>query len=200
MKVQEIMSRDVATCRPSESLSDAARIMWERDVGFVPVVEEGDRIRGVVTDRDGFMAGYFTGQPLAHVAIEQAMSREVYSVSPDAELEDAEEIMRKAQVRRIPVIDGDRLVGVLSLNDLARKAASSSGKQGQALRTNVAETLGAVSRHRHENVVSGAAESGVPAVRDAGASDSDGGAATTRMPRRGAGSTQSSSSSAMSGA
>jgi CBS domain-containing protein len=150
MKVQEIMVREVCACGPHDSLADAARLMWEHDIGFVPVLDDAGRVSGVVTDRDVCMAAWTQGRPLAEIPVDSMMSRSVYSVAPETELESAEEVMRSHQVRRIPVVEEDsRLVGVISINDLAVRAADSSGKQGQALRTNVAETLGAVSRHRN---------------------------------------------------
>jgi CBS domain-containing protein len=188
MKVQDFMSRDVSTCRPEDTLSDAARIMWERDVGFVPVVDSNMRLCGVVTDRDGYMAAYFTGQPLTQVAVERTMSREVHTVAPETDLDEAEETMRRAQVRRIPVVaEGDRLVGVLSLNDIAVRAAGSAGRQGQVLRTNVAETLGAVSRHREPDRTG---------ARGNGSHGEPAGEAPSSAARRSGGS-QSPSSSAM---
>ena len=76
MKVDLVMSKDVASCVPSETLNEAARIMWERDCGIVPVVEsrESGKVVGVITDRDICIAAYTRGRPLAQIPIDEAMA------------------------------------------------------------------------------------------------------------------------------
>jgi len=76
MKAEKIMTREVASCRPDDTLNDAARIMWERDCGFVPVTAEdsGGRVVGIVTDRDLCMAAYTRGQRLADIRVGEVMS------------------------------------------------------------------------------------------------------------------------------
>lgn len=132
MKVSACMSTSPATCLVSDSLHDAARIMWEKECGFVPVLDQG-RLVGVITDRDVAMAAYIQGSPLGQIPVEVAMARVVYAVSPDDDLETAEARMRSVRVRRLPVVDPDRgLVGVLALTDLFRARAAESTEPAEA--------------------------------------------------------------------
>lgn len=124
LRVQQLMSQNVHVCRPDDSVETAARTMWERDIGVVPVVERDGRVIAMLTDRDVCMAAMFTGRPLKHIRVSQAMSRGLYTVRPEQAIEDAELVLREHQVRRLPVVDGEgRLVGLLSQNDLVNEAA-----------------------------------------------------------------------------
>ena len=149
MKVKELMSPDVACCSSSESLSEAARIFWERDCGFVPVTSaETGRTIGVVTDRDACIASYTQGLALREIPIVRAMSSRLLACSPDDEVARVHDLMRREQVRRLPVLDAQgSCVGVVSLNDLARAATRGKGS-GSDARVEVASTLGAVGQPR----------------------------------------------------
>jgi CBS domain-containing protein len=121
MNVAELMTRDVGTCAASDSINDAARIMWERDCGCVPVVDDGGTVIGMITDRDICMAAYTQGRRLMHMTVGSAASKNIVVVGENESLRRAEELMRHAQVRRLPVVDArGRLVGLISLSDLAR--------------------------------------------------------------------------------
>lgn len=130
MKVSECMTRDVRMTSPNESLRDAARTMAELDAGVLPV-SEGDRLVGMITDRDIAVRGVAEGRgPDAKVA--QVMSREVMYCYDD---EDSEAVLRNMgdiQLRRLPVLNRDkRLIGIVSLADLA--ARGQSARAGEAL-------------------------------------------------------------------
>jgi CBS domain-containing protein len=143
MRAAELMTRDVTTCEAAQSASEAARVMWDRDCGFVPVVERG-RLRGVVTDRDLLMAAQIRGQDLGALRLETFVPAPVATCRPDDTVESALDVMASRQVRRLPVVDGDqRLVGVLSLNDVAIRA-----KGDERLTKRLASTLAAICRHR----------------------------------------------------
>lgn len=151
MKARDVMTSEVAACRQGDTLNDAARLMWERDCGCVPVLDDSDRIVGIVTDRDICMATYTRGMAPGDISIESTMSREVLTCAPDDSVERIEAIMRSSRVRRVPVVDDEsRIIGLVSLNDLALKAAhekaGSSKKSGDKI--HVAETLAAVCEHR----------------------------------------------------
>ena len=88
MKVQEVMSGRLETCHPWDSLNEAARLMWDGDFGWVPVVDQGERLVGVITDRDICMAAYTRGRPLRELPVAAAMCREVCCCGPDDSLED----------------------------------------------------------------------------------------------------------------
>jgi len=130
MVVAQLMSHDVATCRPGDTLAMAAATMWQRDIGCLPVVEDDGRVAGIITDRDICMAGYTQGRPLTDVPVSVAMSRQVHTCHPSDALAEVEATMRSRQVRRLPVIDQhDRLAGIVSLNDLARQADRELGRK-----------------------------------------------------------------------
>jgi len=118
--VADVMSAPAYTCRLGDSLNSAAEIMWEHDVGAVPVVDEDGRISGIVTDRDAAMAAYTQGRNLSAIDCLTAMSRAVFTCRADDTLAAAERLMSERQVRRLPVIDADdRPIGVVSLADIA---------------------------------------------------------------------------------
>jgi CBS domain-containing protein len=124
MKVGDVMTRDVQVCHTRDRLDCPARIMWEQDVGCVPVLDRDLRLAGMVTDRDICMAAYTQGLLLAAIPVTVAMAHDVASCRAGDELAAAERTMQQRQVRRLPVVDdAGRVVGILSLNDLARAAA-----------------------------------------------------------------------------
>jgi CBS domain-containing protein len=128
-RVEQLMSRAVACCRPDDRLNTPARIMWERDCGIVPVTVpdgDGERVVGMVTDRDVCMAAYTQGRPLAEISVLSAMSRKVWSCGQADRIGAALKIMASAQIHRLPVVDETgHLVGMLSFADVAREEARS---------------------------------------------------------------------------
>lgn len=149
MNIQEIMSKPAVTCRPSDTLNTAAQLMWEHDCGAIPVVNDDNSVVGMITDRDICMATYTRGSAPQAIQISEAMANQVFSCHPDESLEAAERLMSDKQVRRIPVVDGDNhAVGLLSLNDIARYAASSRKKNG--IDREVTQTLAAICQPRPE--------------------------------------------------
>ncbi len=117
--VRVVMSRGVRTCSAEDTLSRAAQVMWESDCGVVPVVDAENKLQGMITDRDVCMAAYIQGAPLSAALVGSAMSRDIAIVAPDEPLRVVTEIMRRRQVRRVPVVDAEgKLMGVVSLADL----------------------------------------------------------------------------------
>lgn len=120
MKVQDVMTRTVGTCEPQETLHDAARRMWEQDLGCLVVVGTDARPMAMLTDRDVCMAAFTTGRPLHELRVAGAMSKQLVSCRSQEELPAAAARMAKHAVRRLPVLDATgALVGVLGLHDLA---------------------------------------------------------------------------------
>jgi len=125
MKVQELMSRQVRTCPIDASLAAAAQVMWDHDVGALPVVGPDGRIAGIITDRDICMAAFLSGAPLASIPVRRHMSRDVFTARPGQSLDSAEELMGAKQVRRLPVIgDAGEVMGMITMVDLARGAGT----------------------------------------------------------------------------
>jgi CBS domain-containing protein len=150
MKIEDIMTRDVASCVGSDSANRAAQLMWERDCGCIPVVDADNKAIGILTDRDIAMAAYTQGKPLAAIAVADVMTQAIQSCHGSESLADAEKRMRQAQVRRLPVVDrAGLLVGIISLNDLAIEAVQEKGaRHPQIGPAEVAQTLADVSKHR----------------------------------------------------
>ena len=146
MKVREVMVSKVISCNDGASLGEAVQRMWEHDIGFVPVLAGDGKLAGVITDRDACMAAWFQGKPLWDIPVASAMSTRVLTCRADAEVDEAELTMSESQVHRLPVVDGEgKLAGVISLNDLARRAVSDLDAE---LEEEVALTLGAISHPR----------------------------------------------------
>jgi CBS domain-containing protein len=150
LNVFEVMTRRVVSCRPNDTLATAAGLMWDHDVGCLPVVDADGQVVGMITDRDMCMAAYTRGARLAEVLVSSAMSRTVYVCSPEQSVAQAEELMRLDRIRRTPVVDRrGRLLGILSLADLAREAVHQKRrKYGEPLDAEVTSTLAAVSEPR----------------------------------------------------
>jgi CBS-domain-containing membrane protein len=124
MKINQVMTEQLQTCGPGDTLKMAAQAMWDRDVGCLPVCADDGRAVGVITDRDICMHACFQDKPLTELKVKDAMSQHAFCCSADDSLEKAEQIMRDAQVRRLPVVDGNqRVIGIVSLADLANEAA-----------------------------------------------------------------------------
>jgi CBS domain-containing protein len=122
VKVKDLMATEVKCCAASDTLNTAAQMMWDNDIGCVPVVDQERRVIGMLTDRDVCMAAFIQGVPLAGSLVTSAMSKEVFSCTPDREIAEAERLMREKQIRRLPVIDAQgRMAGIISLNDIARE-------------------------------------------------------------------------------
>jgi CBS domain-containing protein len=154
MKVGNAMTKDVWACQAEEPATSAARIMWERDCGCVPVVDPMGHAIGIVTDRDLCMASYLRGTSLEGLTIDSVMSRAPVCCRASDALEDAELAMANARVRRLPVTDEDgRLIGMLSMNDVIR---ARMGSPIERLRESVVgdalTALARIGEHRSEDV------------------------------------------------
>jgi CBS domain-containing protein len=148
MRIEKLMSHHVTTCSPRDSLEHAASLMWNSDCGCIPVTAPGsDRVVGIITDRDICMAALFRGNPLRDLRVEDAMARNVLTCRASDKVEDAQRQMENDQIRRLPVLGNDgELIGIVSMADIAREAASSQFKQHQEISaSDVTATLARIS-------------------------------------------------------
>jgi len=121
MKVSDVMTRDVQTVRPDQSARDAATFMLRADAGAIPVTE-GDRLVGMITDRDIAVRGVAEGHG-PDTPVRDLMTNDIVAAREDYNVEDAAARMGQSQVRRLMVIDDQqRLCGIVSLGDLSRDA------------------------------------------------------------------------------
>lgn len=148
MRIDELMTQDVCTCRQDDSLERAAQLMWEHDCGCLPVcISNGaTRVVGLITDRDVCMCALFEHKPLSELRVSQAMSKDVEACKPGDSISAAEKLMARTQIRRLPVLDEqDALVGIVSLSDLAREAERETAEaQPQISEMEVGDTLAAI--------------------------------------------------------
>jgi CBS domain-containing protein len=128
-KVRDAMTSDPRTVDPDGSIRKAAQVMKDADTGIVPVVE-GGRLVGTITDRDIAIRVVAEGKDVESTTVAQIASRELVTVDPDQELDEALLLMAKHQVRRLPIVEEDgRLVGILSQADVAREGADAETGQ-----------------------------------------------------------------------
>ncbi|MGW2827059.1 CBS domain-containing protein [Streptomyces sp. NPDC001443] len=127
--VRDIMTRDLVTVEPQASVTAAARMMRDEDVGAVLVTEDGD-LRCLVSDRDLVVRAFAEGVDPDRTTVMQAASEDLVTITPDDSLDRAVQLMREHAVRRLPVVEGERPVGIIALGDLAmeRDAASVLGE------------------------------------------------------------------------
>jgi CBS domain-containing protein len=150
MKASELMTRNPKTCEPNHDLSCAIRIMKEEDTGIVPVTKgNGEaRVAGVVTDRDiALVLGERDARP-SEVEVGDVMNSRVVSVAPDADVHEVTRKMQESQVRRILVVEDNRLVGIISTADLARASARKEGRLGEEVETVMEKVSEETSRPR----------------------------------------------------
>ena len=120
MRISDVMTREVATVRPDQTAREAATFMLNADAGSIPVTE-GDRLIGMITDRDIAVRGVAKGHG-PDTPVRDIMTSGIVCAREDDSVEDVASKMSEAQVRRLPVIgDGEKLVGIVSLGDLSRE-------------------------------------------------------------------------------
>ncbi|MCI5898329.1 MAG: CBS domain-containing protein [Firmicutes bacterium] len=119
MKIYDLMSHSVSCVRPETSIVQVAKQMRQEDVGAIPVCDDQDRVLGIVTDRDIVIRSVSNGSE--NLSAMDIMSRNPITVSPGMSTHEAALLMAGNQVRRLPVVENERLVGFLSLSDIARR-------------------------------------------------------------------------------
>ena len=135
MKVKELMTPNAKAIWLTESLSDAAKLMWDNDCGVLPIIKDGRKVIGMITDRDICMALAMRDTNPSHVSVEEVMTGQVYSVSPEDEIGQALQAMQEHKIRRLPVVNPEgELEGILSMNDIVLNARTSKGAAAGAIK------------------------------------------------------------------
>ncbi len=132
MEIRALMTADPEACALGDTLDLAGEIMHRRRCGFIPVIDSQDtkRVVGVVTDRDIALYLTRTNTPANRVTVETCMTKDPKVVGPDADLTEAAQAMEEIAVHRLLVVEGGKLVGVLSLKDIALVARKEWGRLG----------------------------------------------------------------------
>ncbi|TDT60889.1 CBS domain-containing protein [Fonticella tunisiensis] len=139
MKVKDVMSSDVAYVSPDTPVTEIARIMKEKNIGSVPVCEN-KRAVGIVTDRDIVIRDVAMGKGLNNVKARDVMSTGLSVTTPETDIHEAAKMMADKQIRRLPVVDNGKLVGILAIGDLAVR---------EKLEDNAGEALSDISKPTH---------------------------------------------------
>lgn len=119
MKVKECMCNDVYSCTPDCTIEDVAKMMGEKHVGCIPVCDNKNSIVGLITDRDIVLRGVACNKDLKQTPVSDIMSCNICSCSPEEEMSNVESKMAQNQVRRMPVVDNGKVIGILTMGDLA---------------------------------------------------------------------------------
>ena len=133
MKVSDIMTKDPETANPGTTIGDVAQMMRDLNVGIIPVVKESGELAGVITDRDITIRVVADGLNPLDTSVQDFLSPNPVSIESDASLDEARKLMSEHQIRRLPVVDGGKLVGILSLGDVATKDRRDTEATGDAL-------------------------------------------------------------------
>jgi CBS domain-containing protein len=118
MKVRDVMTKSVATIRPDATIKDAAQLMQQHNVGSLPVVDSNGLV-GIVTDRDIVVRNIAAGQDPMSTPVKNVMTSQVTTVTPEEDVHAISRMMSTRQIRRVPVVENQRLVGMVSLGDIA---------------------------------------------------------------------------------
>jgi CBS domain-containing protein len=149
MEVRQVMQREPWTCTRETNLAVVGRMMAEEACGLLPVLDGQRRVVGVVTARDICLAVATSDQRPSQIQARQIMVSEVFTCRPEDSLEAALRTMRRRELRRLPVVDGDRrLVGMLSLEDIVLAAQTNGHELPPKFAQDVVLTLKAICSHR----------------------------------------------------
>jgi len=118
--LRDVMTTNVVSVSPQQSIQEAARLMREHNVGSLPVVENG-QLRGIITDRDITIRSTAKGQE-DQTPVAEVMTSSTVEGSPDMDVHQAAQLMAQHQIRRLPVVENNRLVGMVALGDLATES------------------------------------------------------------------------------
>lgn len=138
MKIKDIMTKDIARLRSDDTIERAARLMKQYNVGSIPVCTD-DKIIGIITDRDIAVRSVAPGQ-VSNQRVGDIMSTNLVVANPDMDVSDAASIMSDRQIRRLPIVDNNSLVGIVSLGDISLEPTA-RGNAEEALK-NISEPGG----------------------------------------------------------
>lgn len=121
MKVKECMCNDVSCVKPEAKVCEVAKLMLDKHVGCIPVCDNNNKVVGLVTDRDLILRSLACNKDTNKTLISDVMTTKVYEISSEADISEASKMMAECQIRRIPVVDNNAIVGIISLGDLTQK-------------------------------------------------------------------------------
>ncbi|HKW74904.1 MAG TPA: CBS domain-containing protein [Terriglobales bacterium] len=149
MKVREVMtSEGLATATLDTTLTEIAQRMRDENVGAIPIVDDEDKLAGIITDRDIVVRAIAEGDNPDECTAEEILSEELHTIHPEADLEEAADLMASRQIRRLPVLEDDVIIGMISLGDLAVKSEEDEASEAlEDISEGVREQAGSSSRN-----------------------------------------------------
>jgi CBS domain-containing protein len=129
MKVKDAMAKTISSATKNEHIVDVARKMKHEDAGFLPIVENGGRLVGVITDRDIVIRCIAEGHDPKSDTVEHCMTAQAVSISPEDDIQDAARKMESEEIRRLAVTDNGRVVGVLSHGNLVQATGGKTAEK-----------------------------------------------------------------------
>lgn len=154
MKVRDLMTTNAAFCRPETNLAAVGALMWEHDCGLIPVVDDTEKVTGVITDRDVCIALSTRDKQPSKITAREITTSPAFVCAPDDDIQTALITMSQERLHRLPVVSNERaLVGILSINDVLLHAEKGLGKRAGILYEDVVQTLQAICSHPTRTVV-----------------------------------------------
>ena len=123
MKIRELMTDPVVTISQNEAVTTAARLLKRHNVGALPVCDDSGRLRGIVTDRDIVLRCIAAGEDPRETRISEIMSRGVVTAGAEESVDRAAQLMSEDQIRRLPIMENGKVIGMVALGDMARSSA-----------------------------------------------------------------------------
>jgi len=150
MKVQDIMTSEVQCCGPDTNLAAAAKMMWDSDCGALPVLNVEGKVLGMITDRDICMAAATKNRSPSQITVWETITPRAFTCRPTEDVHVALDLMKRKQVRRLPVVDEDGILqGMVSVNDIILQAGAAQWKKAPELSIeDLMSTLKGISAHR----------------------------------------------------
>lgn len=133
MKVKDCMCKDVTCVKKDTNISEVAKLMGEHHIGCVPVCDEDNNILGIVTDRDVILRSIACDKDVKTTPVEEVMTKNVCTCTQDQDITQAQQLMSDLQVRRLPVVENNQIIGILTLGDLVKNRNISSDEVSDTL-------------------------------------------------------------------
>lgn len=131
MKVRDVMTKDVATLNPDDTIERAAQLMKQYNVGSIPVCEN-EKVIGIITDRDIAIRSVAQGENGRNQKVREVMSSNPVLINSETDIHDAARIMSERQIRRLPVVENNNIIGIVAIGDIAVESKLSDDA-GEAL-------------------------------------------------------------------
>lgn len=142
MKVKECMCNKVFSCSPSTTVYDAAKMMQTNHVGCIPVCDQEDCMVGMITDRDIVLRCIASDKDVKQTPLSEVMTTDVCTCSPEDDMTNAQNKMAKEQIRRLPVIEDGKVIGMLTIGDIAKNDIEIGQEEVSDTINNICDNIG----------------------------------------------------------